>query len=86
MCRHGTTLVFVEVKTRRSARHGRPASAVHPGKQRLIARGALAWLRMLNHPSVPIRFDIVEVVMKRPPACSIHVVLDAFQLPESWSA
>ena len=83
VCRHGAVLVFVEVKTRRTLLHGRPAAAVNLRKQRLIARGALAWLRMLQHPSVPFRFDIVEVVTD-PRQPSISVVEDAFQLPEPW--
>ena len=52
------TLVFVEVKTRSSTLFGDPASAVTPGKQRLISRGALAWLRMLDNPDIFFRFDI----------------------------
>ena len=85
VCRHETTLVFVEVKTRRTVRHGRPASAVHLHKQRLIARGAIAWLRMLNNPAVPFRFDIVEVVTTPSSDFSIQILENAFQLPEPWS-
>ena len=84
VCRHGETLVFVEVKTRRTALHGRPGAAVNLRKQRLIARGALAWLRMLQYPTVPFRFDIVEVVLT-PQTLSIEIITDAFQLPEPWS-
>jgi len=83
VCRHGNVLVFVEVKTRRTLIHGRPASAVNLRKQRLIARGALAWLRMLQHPSVRFRFDIVEVIAGECPPL-IQVLEDAFQLPEPW--
>jgi putative endonuclease len=74
-------LVFVEVKTRRTRDFGSPASAVNREKQRLITRGALAWLRMLDNPDILFRFDIVEVVMEeRGP--SFNLVQAAFQLPE----
>lgn len=61
VCRHGRTLVFVEVKTRTSDAFGRPALAVTPEKQELIMRGAMSWLRMLRNPEIPWRCDVVEV-------------------------
>ena len=77
------TLVFVEVKTRRGLGYGAPAEAVTRAKQKLIARGALAWLRLLDHPDILIRFDIVEIVIEhdRP---VFNVIKDAFQLPEPY--
>jgi putative endonuclease len=78
--RRADTLVFVEVKTRSSADFGRPADAVNKEKQRLIARGAVAWLRMLRHPDILFRFDIVEVVMTDgKPDCNL--IRNAFQIP-----
>ncbi|MCX6976077.1 MAG: YraN family protein, partial [Verrucomicrobia bacterium] len=59
-----STLVFTEVKTRRSLEYGAPSEAVNREKQRLISRGALAWLRLLDHPDIYFRFDIVEVVFE----------------------
>jgi putative endonuclease len=77
------TLVFIEVKSRRGLGYGAPAEAVTRDKQKLIARGALAWLRMLDHPDILIRFDIVEVVVEeeRP---VFNVIKDAFTLPEPY--
>jgi putative endonuclease len=76
-------LVFVEVKTRRSLAFGAPGEAVTRDKQRLIARGALAWLRLLDHPEIYFRFDIVEIVFEgnKP---SFHLIQDAFKLPEPY--
>jgi putative endonuclease len=77
------TLVFVEVKTRSSIKFGTPAEAVNAGKQHLISRGALAWLRLLDNPDVNFRFDIVEVLVEDGrPACNL--IRDAFQLPEPY--
>jgi len=74
------TLVFVEVKTRRGEDFGAPLEAVDLAKQKLIARGALAWLRLLDHPEINYRFDMVEVRM-HDDAAEIHLIRDAFPLP-----
>ena len=74
-------LVFVEVKTRATRDYGSPASAVNLDKQRLIARGALAWLRLLDNPDIIFRFDIVEVVIDDS-GKSFNLIRAAFQLPE----
>lgn len=81
VCRDGDELVFVEVKTRSTRDYGSPASAVNREKQALIARGALAWLRLLDNPDLIFRFDIVEVVIDDSGA-SFNLVRAAFQLPE----
>ncbi len=56
------TIVFVEVKTRRSEAHGRPEEAVDAGKQQRIARSALSWLKRKGWLERRIRFDIVSIV------------------------
>jgi putative endonuclease len=83
VCRDKTRneLVFVEVKTRTSDRYGHPVDAVDREKQRLITRGAISWLRLLDNPDVPFRFDVVEVLVRDgKPECTI--IRDAFRLPE----
>ena len=82
--RKTTTLVFVEVKTRRTLAYGTPASAVNPDKQKLIARGAVAWLRMLDYPEVRFRFDIVEVLVNDSGE-TLNIVRDAFHLPDAYT-
>jgi putative endonuclease len=57
-------LVFVEVKTRSSEDWVRPAAAVNARKRRLLSQTALDYLRLLKHPMVKIRFDIVEVLLR----------------------
>jgi len=85
VCRDKTcdTLAFVEVKTRRSLAFGAPGEAVTRDKQKLIARGALAWLRLLDHPDIPFRFDIVEIVIAGDQP-AFHLIKDAFKLPEPY--
>ena len=81
VCRDGDELVFVEVKTRSTRDFGSPASAVNREKQALIARGALAWLRLLDNPDIIFRFDIVEVVIDDS-GVTFNIVRAAFSLPE----
>ena len=55
------TVVFVEVKTRRSAGTGHPAEAVSAAKQRRLTRLAVTFLKrhgLLEHSA---RFDVVAV-------------------------
>lgn len=77
------SLVFVEVKTRRSTDFGTPAEAVDLAKQKLIARGAIAWLRMLGNPEINYRFDIVAIVLTED-GPDIEIVRDAFALPAPY--
>jgi putative endonuclease len=54
-------LVFVEVKTRRSAQHEHPAESVDRAKQRRLSRTAAAYARRHHLGDTPVRFDIVAV-------------------------
>lgn len=81
VCRDGDTLVFAEVKTRTSLRFGRPAEAVNKKKQMLIVRGALEWLRLLDHPDLLFRFDVVEVLLRDGEVAEINLIRNAFNLP-----
>ena len=53
------TIVFIEVKTRRSFRAGSPAEAVDVRKQRRLARLALVYLKRHGLLGHPVRFDVV---------------------------
>lgn len=57
----GRTVVFVEVKTRRSHDRGHPADAVDLRKQRQVTRAALAYLKRHRLLENPCRFDVVAV-------------------------
>ena len=84
VCRDGDTLVFIEVKTRTSEDFGRPFDAVDRNKQKRIARGGLAWLRLLNDPDILFRFDVVEVIIAEGAEPRIEVLRNAFSLPEPY--
>jgi putative endonuclease len=58
----GRTIVFVEVKTRRSQSHGRPADAVDQVRRQRLTRAALAYLKAHGLLEYAARFDVVEVI------------------------
>ena len=57
----GETLVFVEVKTRRSRDAGAPEEAVDERKQKQIRRAAEIFARRYRADEVTMRFDIIAV-------------------------
>ncbi len=77
IARHKKILVFVEVKTRRSAAFGTPLEAVGPFKQRQILRTAQWYLGQGFGRGLQPRFDVVAV---RPVAddAAIEHIPDAF--------
>ena len=85
VARDGETLVFVEVKTRRGELFGAPGSAVNKAKRHSLSRAAVRYLRMLKHPMVNFRFDVVEVVGVRtgPPPIIRHIP-NAFPLDHCY--
>jgi putative endonuclease len=78
--RHEKTLVFIEVKTRTTDAFGPPHEGVTQAQRDRIIRGAKEWLRLLDDPRVPYRFDVVEVLME--PAPRVHLIRGAFQMPD----
>lgn len=56
-------LLFIEVKTRRSAAFGTPAEAVGAHKQRQILRAAQWYLVAARYPELQPRFDVIAVIV-----------------------
>ena len=81
---HGAgTLVFVEVRYRRSAGFGGGAVSVNAGKRRRLVRAAELFL--LAHPRLaqrPCRFDVVEAD-GNPEAPRLRWIRDAFRADEA---
>lgn len=68
----GTTLVIVEVKTRRSTRFGLPVEAITELKARRLRLLAGAWLQSHPHPRIAgIRIDAIGVILDPDGLCSI---------------
>jgi putative endonuclease len=69
VAREGNTLVFCEVKTRRSNAFGDPAEAVTWRKARKLRQLAGQWLTEHDEHAREVRFDVVAVLAGsgRPP-------------------
>ena len=76
ICRDAETLVFVEVKTRRSTRQGMPEEALTERKTEAVIRAATTYLE--THPCRRIRFDVVAIVAKPGVPPDILHIRDAF--------
>lgn len=61
VARRGTTVVFVEVKSRSGGRYGQGREAITARKQRDLTRAAAAWLQRRGRRTDVARFDVVTV-------------------------
>ena len=75
--RRGTTLVFVEVKLRRTTGFGDPLEAVTPHKQARIRSLAEHYLLVRESAFDTVRFDVVGILLGKGPFRVQHIE-DAF--------
>jgi putative endonuclease len=75
----GETLVFVEVKSRRSAAYGDPQQAVGYQKQKKISRIAAHYLQEKRLCNRAARFDVVAVKLL-PGQVQIELIRNAFEV------
>ncbi len=76
--RDGPTLVFVEVKTRRSNALAPPQDQVRASKQRRVVRAARWFLESRRLTGIPVRFDVVAVVWPEGADPVVTHIRDAF--------
>ncbi|MFQ5585944.1 MAG: YraN family protein [Thermodesulfobacteriota bacterium] len=77
----GKTIVFVEVKTRRSKEFGPPKLAVDGRKQRQLVKAALTYLKEKRLLNTAARFDVVGIVV-RDDGHEVEHIKNAFDLVE----
>ncbi|MBN1546791.1 MAG: YraN family protein [Syntrophaceae bacterium] len=79
VAKNGSTIVFVEVKSRRSNAFGSPEEAVGIAKQKKLSIVALYYLMEKHLDDRFARFDVVTVMNagKKP---EIRIIRDAFDL------
>jgi len=73
------TLVFVEVKARKSELFGNPKWAVTPKKQRKISMVALYYLKATKQTRVKARFDVISISSTADNP-RIEIIKNAFEL------
>ncbi len=59
----GTTLVFVEVKTKSQVRFGSPLAMVDVPKQRKLVHVAMTYIQRHQLSQMDIRFDVVAITL-----------------------
>ena len=87
--RDGATVVFTEVRFRRSALFGGAAASVDSAKRRKLVRASQAWLKAHRElAQAPCRFDVVAVTPSagsvRDGALHCDWIRGAFTLDDLW--
>lgn len=80
IARDGRTLVFIEVKTRRSQKFGPAAAAVTLEKQRHLVKASQLYLIQRGKAYELCRFDVVAIELDAQTP-RIELIKDAFQTP-----
>jgi putative endonuclease len=75
----GTTLVFVEVKTKSQLRFGAPQSMVGGRKQHTLTRVAMVYVQQQGLQNVSVRFDVVAILLPPGGAPEVTHLPAAFQ-------
>ena len=79
VAREGGSIVFIEVKSRRSEIYGEPEASVGIEKQKKISRISMDYLQKKRLSPGSVRFDVIAVKMQLGSA-QIELIKDAFDL------
>jgi putative endonuclease len=79
IARERDTIVFVEVKARRSLHFGHPKTAVTAHKRRKLSMLALYYLKTTGQSGAKARFDVVAI-STAPERPEVEIVRNAFDL------
>lgn len=71
-------LVFVEVKTRKDTNRGFPSEAVNSEKRDKYEKIALAYVTDHDEADIPVRFDVISLVVVAPDRAMIRHTINAF--------
>ena len=74
----GSTLVFVEVKTKTTTTFGLPQEMVDHRKQRTLTRVAVAYVQQQRLQQMAVRFDVVGVIIQPHGTCDVTHIQAAF--------
>ncbi len=76
---HDGALVFAEVKTRQSDAFADPLAAVDARKRRQCRKVARYYLLHTGRDDLPVRFDVIAIVLRLGRKPEIRHIVDAFQ-------
>ena len=76
----GDTIVFCEVKTRKSVQAGQPSEAITLKKQQKYSQLAALWLSRFGEADCAVRFDVVSILVTGLHSAHITLLKGAFQL------
>ena len=79
IARDGCTVVLVEVKTRTSIDKGLPSEAVSPQKRARYEKIACWYLSDYEYVDVPVRFDVIALLVSAPDRALMRHYVNAFQ-------
>jgi len=79
IARHRRTIVFVEVKARRSGRYGSPKWAITSQKKKKLSMTALCYLKTTGQNTASARFDVVSIRF-RAAGPEVEIIKNAFEL------
>lgn len=74
----GETIVFIEVKTRKSTEFGYPEESITPAKRHQLRRVAQGYLLRKNIQDVECRFDVLSVTYDELKGYTVNHIRDAF--------
>ena len=80
IAREGCTVVFVEVKTRSNFKKGFPSEAVTPEKRARYEKIACWYMRNYEYADIPMRFDIIALVVLAKDRAAIRHYRNAFEV------
>ena len=82
VAKSGKTLVFIEVKTRKTDKFGEPYHSVSKRKQRRQVALASRFISICRLQDVPVRFDVVSIVLAPDQPLKIEHIENAFQVKD----
>ncbi|MDR2116906.1 MAG: YraN family protein [Planctomycetaceae bacterium] len=80
VARHGSVLVFLEVKTRRKQKFGEPAETVNEAKRQRQIIIAQQFMSICHITNIPYRFDIISIFWDSDAPPNIQHLENAFSV------
>ena len=78
IAKHKNSLVFIEVKTRKSTKFGKGLEAVNFSKQQKLRKIALYYLNKNAPTFSALRFDVIDILIQNDKVVKIEHIENAF--------